>query len=403
MTPELKGFILLGIIKVLAVFAVMNFGVIMVIWAERRISAFKQDRVGPNRVGPQGLLQSVADGIKNFMKEETWPAEANKTLFLLAPALSFIPAMLTIAVIPFAAPLPVNFNFSLPLLGRFVHSGPMPMMVADLPIGMLFIVAMTSLGVYGIVLAGWASNSKYSLLGGLRATAQMISYEVALGFSFVGVLLLAGNVTLPEIIAHQQESVWFVFALLVSFVFFFVSTLAEANRLPFDMPETESELVAGFHAEYSSLKFSMFFIAEYAHIITGSALIATLFLGGWDIPFTSWDSGEPSVVKSVLTLGAFSLKTLFFIYVFIWVRWTLPRFRFDQIMQLGWKFMLPVLLVYILALGATVLVLDRIGWSTGLRYGLVLFAANVAMGYVVFFLLDRDRLMLGRTGREIGA
>lgn len=403
MTPELKGFILLGIIKVLAVFAVMNLGVIMVIWAERRISAFKQDRVGPNRVGPQGLLQSVADGIKNFMKEETWPAEANKTLFLLAPALSFIPAMLTIAVIPFAAPLPVNFNFSLPLLGRFVHSGPMPMMVADLPIGMLFIVAMTSLGVYGIVLAGWASNSKYSLLGGLRATAQMISYEVALGFSFVGVLLLAGNVTLPEIIAHQQDSVWFVFALLVSFVFFFVSTLAEANRLPFDMPETESELVAGFHAEYSSLKFSMFFIAEYAHIITGSALIATLFFGGWDIPFTAWDSGEPSIVKSVLTLGAFSLKTLFFIYVFIWVRWSLPRFRFDQVMQLGWKFMLPVLLVYILILGAIVLALDRIGWSTGLGYGLVLFAANAVMGYVVFFLLDRDRLMLGRTGREMRA
>jgi NADH-quinone oxidoreductase subunit H len=306
-------------------------------------------------------------------------------------------------VIPFASPLPVSFDFSLPLLGQFVHAGPMPMMIADLPIGMLFIVAMTSLGVYGIVLAGWASNNKYSLLGGLRATAQMVSYEVALGFSFVGVLLLAGNVTLPAIIAHQQESVWFVFALLVSFVFFFVSTLAETNRLPFDMPETESELVAGFHAEYSAMKFSMFFLAEYTHVITGSALIATLFLGGWDIPFTSWDSGEPSVVKSVLTLGAFSLKTLFFIYVFIWVRWTLPRFRFDQIMQLGWKFMLPVLLVYILALGATVLVLDRIGWSTGLRYGLVLFAANVAMGYVVFFLLDRDRLMLGRTGREIGA
>ncbi len=403
MTPELKGFILLGIVKILAVFTVLNVGVMMVIWAERRISAWKQDRLGPNRVGPQGLLQSVADGIKNFMKEETWPAEANKTLFLLAPALSFIPAMLTFAVIPFAAPLPVNFNFSLPLLGRFVHTGPMPMMIADLPIGMLFIVAMTSLGVYGIVLAGWASNSKYSLLGGLRATAQMVSYEVALGFSFVGVLLLAGNVTLPRIVAHQQESVWFVFALLVSFVFFFVSTLAEANRLPFDMPETESELVAGYHAEYSSMKFSMFFIAEYTHIITGSAFIATLFLGGGDIPFTSWDSGEPSVVKSVLTLGAFSLKTLFFIYVFIWVRWTLPRFRFDQIMQLGWKFMLPVLLVYILVLGATVLVLDRIGWSTGLGYGLVLFAANVVMGYVVFFLLDRDRLMLGRTGREMRA
>ena len=403
MTPELKGFVLLGVVKILAVFTVLNVGVMMVIWAERRVSAWKQDRLGPNRVGPQGLLQSVADGIKNFAKEETWPAEANKLLFLLAPALSFIPAMLTAAVIPFAAPLPVNFDFTLPLLGGFVHTGAMPMMIANIPIGLLFIVAMTSLGVYGIVLAGWASNNKYALLGGLRATAQMVSYEVALGFSFVGVLMLAGNVTLPTIVAHQQDSVWFVFALLVSFVFFFVSTLAEANRLPFDMPEAESELIAGYHVEYSSMKFSMFFIAEYTHIIAGSALIATLFFGGWDIPFTSWDSGEPSILKSVLTLGAFSVKTLFFIYVFIWVRWTLPRFRFDQVMQLGWKFMLPVLLAYILLLGATVLVLDRVGWSTGLGYGLVLFAANGVMGYAVFFLLDNNRLMLGRTGRGVKA
>ena len=213
--------------------------------------------------------------------------------------------------------------------------------------------------------------------------------------------MLAGNVTLPTIVAHQQDSVWFVFALLVSFIFFFVSTLAEANRLPFDMPEAESELIAGYHVEYSSMKFSMFFLAEYTHIITGSALIATLFFGGWDIPFTSWDSGEPSILKSVLTLGAFSVKTLFFIYVFIWVRWTLPRFRFDQVMHLGWKFMLPVLLAYILLLGATLLVLDRVGWSTGLGYGLVLFAANGVMGYVVFFLLDNNRLMLGRTGRGV--
>ena len=403
MTPELRGFVLLGIVKILVVFTVLNVGVMMVIWAERRISAWKQDRLGPNRVGPEGLLQSVADGVKNIMKEETWPAEANKLLFLLAPAFSFIPAMLPFAVIPFAAPLPVNFDFTLPLLGQFVHSGPMPMMIADLPIGILFIVAMTSLGVYGIVLAGWASNNKYSLLGGLRASAQMVSYEVALGFSFVGVLVLAGNVTLPDIIAHQQESVWFVFALAVSFVLFLVSSLAEMNRLPFDLPETESELVAGYHTEYSSMKFSMFFIAEYTHIITGSALIATLFFGGWDIPFTSWDSGSPTIFKSLATLLFFSLKTLFFIYVFIWIRWTLPRFRFDQLMHLGWKFMLPVLLAYILLLSATVLVLDSVGWSTGLRYGLVLFAANVAMGYVVFFLLDRDRLMMGRSRRQVSA
>ena len=399
MTPEVKGLILLASVKITVVFTVMMVGVMMVIWAERRVSAWKQDRLGPNRVGPEGLLQSVADGLKNIMKEETWPAQADKVLFLLAPAFSFIPAMLTFAVIPFAAPMPVNFDFTLPLLGRLVHAGPMHMMIANLPIGMLFIVAVGSLGVYGIVLAGWASNNKYSLLGGLRASAQMVSYEVALGFSFVGVLILVGNVTLPEIIAHQQNSLWFVFALSVSFVFFFVSSLAETNRLPFDLPETESELVTGYHTEYSSMKFSMFFIAEYTHIITGSALIATLFLGGWDIPFTAWDSGEPTVLKSLLSLGFFAVKTLFFIYVFIWVRWTLPRFRFDQLMQLGWKFMLPVLLGYILILATTVLALDRVGWSIGLRYGLVLFVVNAVLMYVVFYLLDRDRLMLGRTRR----
>ncbi len=195
---------------------------------------------------------------------------------------------------------------------------------------------------------------------------------------------------------------WFVFALTLGFIFFFISTLAETNRLPFDLPESESELVTGYHTEYSSMKFSMFFIAEYTHIITGSALVATLFLGGWDIPFTAWDSGEPSIFKSLLTLMFFSVKTLFFIYVFIWVRWTLPRFRFDQLMQLGWKFMLPVLLAYILVLGGTVLVLDEIGWSTGRGYGAVLFAMNAVLVYAVFFMLDSNRLLLGRTHREVG-
>ena len=401
MTPELKGFILLSLIKIIVVFSVMMVGVMMVIWMERRVSAWKQDRLGPNRVGPQGLLQSVADGIKNFAKEDVIPAQANKLLFVVAPALSFIPAMLTFAVIPFAAPLPVNFDFTVPIIGQFVHAGPMPMMIADLPIGMLFIVAIGSLSVYGIVLAGWSSANKYSLLGGLRASAQMVSYEVALGFSFIGVLMLAGNVTLPEIVTHQQDSVWFAFALTLGFILFFVSNLAETNRLPFDLPETESELVTGFHTEYSSMKFAMFFMAEYTHIITGSALVATLFLGGWDIPFTSWDSGDPTVLKSLLTLAFFAMKTLFFIYVFIWIRWTLPRFRFDQLMQLGWKFMLPVLLGYILILGGTVLVLDSIGWSSGLRYGAALFVMNAVLIYVVFFLLDNNRLLLGRTHRKV--
>jgi NADH-quinone oxidoreductase subunit H len=319
-TPELKGFLLLSSIKIIVVFTVLMLGVALATLAERRISAFKQDRLGPNRVGPQGLFQPIADGIKNFAKEDLLPGQAYKLLFVLAPALSFIPAGLTFAVIPFAAPLPVNFDFTLPLLGRFVHQGPMPMMIANLPIGLLFIVAFSSLAVYGIVLAGWASNNKYSLLGGLRASAQMVSYEVAFGFSFVGVLMLAGNVTLPEIVAQQQDTLWFVFALTMAFVFFYVSALAETNRLPFDLPETESELVTGFHTEYSSMKFAMFFMAEYAHIITGAALVSTLFLGGWDIPFTSWDSGEPTVLKSLATLVCFGLKVVFFVYLVIWIR-----------------------------------------------------------------------------------
>ncbi|MDH5805944.1 MAG: NADH-quinone oxidoreductase subunit NuoH [Gemmatimonadota bacterium] len=397
MTPEIKGFILLSVLKIMVVIAVMNVGVMMVIWAERRVSAWKQMRLGPNRVGPFGLLQSLADGIKNILKEETLPGEANKLMFVLAPVFSFIPASLTIAVIPFAAPLPVTFDFTLPILGRFVHDGVMPMMIANVPVGMLYIIAMGSLGVYGIVLAGWASGSKYSMLGGLRASAQMVSYEVAMGFSFVGVLMLAGNVTLPEIVSRQQESIWFIGSLLLGFVFYFISNLAETNRLPFDLPETESELVTGFHTEYSSMKFSMFFIAEYSHIITGSALMATLFLGGWDIPFTTWDEGVPSVLKTLATLGAFSLKTVFFIYCFIWIRWTLPRFRFDQLMQLGWKVMLPVLLVYILVMGASILALDRIGWYTGIKQGLALLGINAVLVYIVFFLMDRGRLMQGRS------
>ncbi len=377
MTPELKGFILVASLKITAVFTALNIGVMMVIWAERRISALKQARLGPNRVGPAGLLQSVADGIKNIMKEETWPAEANRVLFLLAPIFSFIPAMLLFAVVPFASPLPLDFRFTLPLLGEFAHSGTTPMMIADLPIGFLYVLAIGSLGVYGIVLAGWSSNSKYSFLGGLRASAQMVSYEVSLGFSIVTILILAGNVTLSEIVRVQQESVWFILALTLGFVLFFISALAETNRLPFDMPESESELVTGYHTEYSSMKFSMFFIAEYTHIIVGSSLIATLFFGGWDIPFTAWDNTDPTLLKTILTHGAFLTKTLFFIYTYIWIRWTLPRFRFDQLMTLGWKVMLPLSLGYVMVVATTVLILDEVGIGLGVTGGLILFGINV--------------------------
>ncbi len=400
MTPELKGFLLLGVAKVIVVFTVLMVGVMMVVWAERRVSGWMQDRLGPNRVGPEGLFQSVADGIKNIVKEETFPAEAHRTLFLLAPVMSFVPALLLFAVIPFGAPLPVNFDVTLPLLGHVVHHGAMPMVIADLPVGFLFIFALSSLGVYGIVLAGWASNSKYAFLGALRASAQMISYEVALGMSVIVVVILAGNVKLSVVIAAQQQSVWFVLPLTLGFVMFFISALAETNRLPFDLPEAEAELIAGYHTEYSAMKFSMFFIAEYAAIITMSALMATFFFGGWDIPF--WDEGAPAAWKTALTLLAFMLKTTFFVFCYIWVRWTLPRFRFDQLMALGWKFLFPLVLAYIVLIAGAVWVLDAVGVAFGPMYGLILFAVNVVVLYWVFSVLDRGRLITGARLQQEG-
>jgi NADH-quinone oxidoreductase subunit H len=335
MTPEMKGFLLLAVVKVLVVFLVTLVGVAYMTLMERWVSAWMQDRIGPNRVGPRGLLQPIADGLKNMAKEETLPPGANRVLFLLAPALSFVPALMMSGVIPWAAPLPVRFDFTLPLAGRFVHDGLVPVQVADLPIGFLWVLAIGSIGVYGIALAGWSSNNKYSLLGGLRASAQMVSYEVALGMSLIPVLLLAGNVSFSAVVSSQQQGLWFVLPLFLAFFVFLVSGFAETNRAPFDLPEAESELVAGYHTEYSSFKFSMFFIAEYANIMTFCAMTMTLFFGGWDIPFTSWDQ-TPGVLQSLATGVAMFLKVAFGIFVVMWVRWTLPRFRYDQLMAAGW-------------------------------------------------------------------
>ena len=309
---------------------------------------------------------------------------ADKALFTLAPIVSFVPALLTFAVIPFASPLPTRW-------------GVVPMVVADLPVGFLYILAISSLGVYGIVLAGWSSNNKYALLGGLRASAQMISYEIALGMSTVAVLLLAGNVTLSQVVAQQQRSLWFVLPLTIAFLIFFISAFAETNRLPFDLPEAEGELIAGYHTEYSAMKFSMFYIAEYSNMVTASALMATLFFGGWDIPFTTWDSaGEPTVLKTIVTLLAFGAKTFFFIFTYIWVRWTLPRFRYDQLMALGWKVLLPLALLYVAVLAVAIwFVRVQIGWAYGPGMALVLFGLNVALLVPLVWWLDRGRLVSG--------
>jgi NADH-quinone oxidoreductase subunit H len=399
-TPELKGFLLVGVVKLVVVFFALLLGVAFVTWLERRVAAWIQNRLGPNRAGPQGLYQPIADGIKNFVKEETLPGQADRVLFLLAPGMSFVPSLILFAVIPFAAPLPLSFDFTVPLLGRFVFDGPMPMIVADISIGLLFILAISSLAVYGVVMAGWSSGNKYSFLGGLRSSAQMISYEIALGMSVIAVLILVGDVTLNEVIAYQQQTVWFVIALTFGFVLFAVSALAEGNRLPFDLPEAESELVGGYHTEYSSMRFAMFFLAEYGALITMSALIATLFFGGWDIPFTSWDQGEPTVLKSLATLIVFLGKTFFFVFWYIWVRWTLPRFRYDQLMSLGWKVMLPMALSYIMIIATAVWTLDELGLRQNEVYGFALFGLNVVVLVVVARIIDVDRLIVGQHARR---
>ncbi len=391
------------VLKVLVVFTGVMLTVAYMTLAERRISAWIQDRTGPNRVGPFGLLQPIADGLKNILKEETLPAKSSKLVFLLGPMLAVAPALVTFAVIPFAAPLPTKW-------------GVVDMVVADIPIGILYIMALSSIGVYGIVLGGWASNNKYAFLGGLRASAQMVSYEVALGLSVVAVLILAGNVTLPQVVWQQQQlHFWFILPLSLAFIFFVASAFAETNRLPFDMPEAESELVAGYHTEYSGMKYAMFPMSEYAHMTTSSALMATLFLGGWDVPFWQGDNAfwyhgqlisgfaadgtamlaHPAVWKTLITFAFFALKTGFFLLFYVWVRWTLPRFRYDQVMALGWKVMLPSALAYVLLVAGTVLVLDQMGVPWGFWYGLVLTGVSTIATVGFLFFLDRGHTISG--------
>ena len=313
--------------------------------------------------------------------------------------LSIVPGLMTLAVVPLAAPLPTRW-------------GLVDMIIADLPIGILYVLALTSLGVYGIVMAGWSSNNKYSFLGGLRASAQMVSYEVAMGMSLIPIFMLAGNVTLTQIIWTQQQALgfWLAFPLGLSFLIFVCAAFAETNRLPFDVAEAESELIAGYHSEYSSMKFSMFPIAEYAGMLTASALMATLFFGGWDLPGT-WDNMHivaPGIVegampawwKTLLTLGAFVVKTLFFCFVYIWVRWTVPRFRYDQIMDLGWKVLLPTALAFIGLMGASILVLDSVGLHYGFLYGLILTAVNIVAMGIFLFVVDRGRTITGSYGNR---
>ena len=351
---DLQFDILATVVKVVVVVAVLVQSVPIMTWVERRVSGWIQDRHGPNRVGPWGLFQPLADGVKFVMKQDIMPSEAHKLTYVLAPALSLAPAIAAFAVVPFGPVVEIG--------GRSV-----PLVVADLDGGLLFTLAAASLGVYGIVLAGWSSNSKYSLMGGLRSAAQMISYELALALSLMGVVLLCGTLRPMEIVEKQAGWFWQWNAFaggwqILGLLVFLVAGFAETNRLPFDLPEAEAELVAGYHTEYSSMKFAMFFMAEYVNMITSSALAVTLFLGGWQLGVPGEVLGlQPGWALWLLQVGAFAAKVAFFQFVFVWVRWTLPRFRYDQLMDVGWKGLLPLALAN-LVFTAVLAVMGRGRW-----------------------------------------
>lgn len=302
-----------------ALFMLLNSAALAV-YAERRVSAFIQNRYGPNRVGPFGLLQPIADVVKLLIKEDVTPAKGFKAIHTIAPVIPVVTALMTVAVIPFGDGL----------------------YATDINAGVLYLLAVNSLGVYGVTLGGWASNSKYSLLGGLRAAAQMISYELPLGMAVASCVLFTGSLSMIDMV-DSQEYWWNIFRNPIGAVIFIVAAFAEANRTPFDLVEAEQELVGGFHTEYSSMKFGMFFLAEYMHVMIGSMLITTFFFGGYHLPFAGyWLPEMGPMAKSILDISVFTLKTLFWAFVYIWVRWTIPRFKYNQVMKLGWKRMLPI-------------------------------------------------------------
>lgn len=309
------SYIVLGV----ALFMLLNSAAIAV-YAERRISAAIQNRLGPNRVGPFGLLQPIADVVKLLLKEDVTPARGFKTIHAIAPMVPVITALMTVAVIPFGDGL----------------------YATDINAAVLYLLAINSLGVYGVTLGGWASNSKYSLLGGLRAAAQMISYELPMGMAVASCVLFAGSLSMIDVV-NSQETWWNIIRNPIGAIIFIVAAFAEANRTPFDLVEAEQELVGGFHTEYSGMKFGMFFLAEYMHVMIGSMLITTFFFGGYHLPFAGYWLPEMSpLAKSILDISVFTIKTLFWAFVYIWVRWTIPRFKYNQVMKLGWKRMLPI-------------------------------------------------------------
>jgi NADH-quinone oxidoreductase subunit H len=336
--------LLIHLAKIAGVIGVMLGIVAYTVMAERWVCAWMQDRIGPNRVGPFGLFQPIADGLKLILKEDVLPHHVNKVFYTIGPTLVMMPALINIAVIPWGS--------TLPIAGRTVNC-----VIADLDIGILFVFAFAALSVYGIVLAGWASNSKYPFLGGIRSSAQMISYEVCLGLSVVPVFMQVGALNLGKVVEYQAQQQWLVVCQPVSFFIFLVSAFAETNRTPFDLPEAEQELVGGYNTEYSSMKFGMFFLGEYAAMFVMSCLITTLFFGGWSLPFAPFNAPAQTLGVGLAQIGAFLAKVCFFLFVYIWVRWTIPRFRYDQLMALGWKLFIPLTIANLIVAGVVLAVL----------------------------------------------
>jgi NADH-quinone oxidoreductase subunit H len=353
------------IITIVAAFAVLQGICAYLILLERKLSAWVQDRIGPNRVGPYGLLQPLADGLKFLLKEDIIPSHVEKLLYLLAPCVAVSTALLAFAVVPFgptSVPPPAN---AAPEAIEAYRNSYQFVIAPDIDIGILFVFSVTSLAVYGIIMGGWSSDDKYSLLGALRSSAQLISYEIPLGLSIVGIVLLTGSLNLEQIIQQQVTpheggwGIWFICYQPLAFLLFLTGAFAECNRLPFDLPEAEQELVGGYHTEYSAMKFAMFFLGEYTHMVTTSFLLAALFLGGWSLPFLQGWIMDWGIVGKLILLVWFNLKMFLFIVIYMLVRWTLPRFRYDQLMGLAWKVLIPLALLNLVA----VTVVKQVGAS----------------------------------------
>ena len=343
-------FLLYKFILVAAIFGITLLVAMYSTYFERKVAAFIQDRVGPDRAGPFGILQPLADGVKFFMKEEIIPNVSNKTLFILGPCIAMMTALMAGVVIPWGGSLEINgVQYSL--------------QIADINIGILYVFAVVSIGVYGIMIGGWASNNKFSLLGAIRASAQMISYELAMGLSLIALIMVTGTLSMQEIAAMQgggvgsEWNMWNIVYQPVGFMIFIICAFAECNRMPFDLPETETELVGGYHTEYSSMKLGFYLFAEYINMFISSAVMATLYFGGYNFPFMNDVGLSQNAITIIGTIGLF-IKIFFFIFFFMWIRWTLPRFRYDQLMNLGWKGLIPLAIVNMLVTAIVMILID---------------------------------------------